>query len=263
MFAKLLDDAAVFPPGNFPLDEALERYHARVRTPRAEFVGPLLLPPGMIEPALAQPRPLIITVIGRPAAPLDTVLTAAHAVADHAGHSLVGIEIGHSDRWREVLDLGVPVAVEVPADASGLALLDELADHADSQQVRAKLRTGSTQSTPVPPSTALAAFIIGCHARGLSFKLTGGLHHAVTVDLPDETQFGCLNVLSATGAVIGGADAAQATALLDDRDPDQVAARVRKSEPDGDAIRDLFQSYGCCDVDEPLDELRALGLIEA
>jgi hypothetical protein len=43
-FTALLDDAAVFPPGNLPLAEAVNAHHGHRRSAYAELVGPLVLP---------------------------------------------------------------------------------------------------------------------------------------------------------------------------------------------------------------------------
>src|SRR5690349_9033386 len=44
VFAGLLDDAAVFPPGNAPLSEAVERHRDHRAAWYAPMVGPLLVP---------------------------------------------------------------------------------------------------------------------------------------------------------------------------------------------------------------------------
>lgn len=256
LFDALIDDAAVFPPGSYPIDQALGRRVDRLATTDARFVGSFLVPPAMVERVLREAHPVPVVVIGRPGADLDQVLEAAGRVADDPVHALAGVQVGHGPQWQRVLELGVPVAIEVPAQGA-----DEQLNSLVPQrfQALAKLRTGATEHNPVPTAAQLAAFITGCHERGLSFKLTGGMHHALTHVEGAEREFGFLNVLVATDLVTRGA--AGAESVLDERDADTVVAAVRRI---GDAgrVRDLFQSYGCCDVDDPIHELRALGLIQ-
>src|SRR5258706_15580954 len=44
LLARLVDDAAVFPPGNAPLPEAVAAHHGHRAAWYADLVGPLLVP---------------------------------------------------------------------------------------------------------------------------------------------------------------------------------------------------------------------------
>ncbi|HRW02759.1 MAG TPA: hypothetical protein P5314_13375, partial [Tetrasphaera sp.] len=52
LFASLFDDAAVFPPGNSPLDTAVAEHRRLARGFHRDLIGPLLLPPAAIPAAL-------------------------------------------------------------------------------------------------------------------------------------------------------------------------------------------------------------------
>lgn len=262
LFTQLVDDAAVFPPGNFSLSEAIDRRSTRRGTPASDFVGPLLLPPRLIDEALEDHSGLVITVVGRPDAALGDVIAAAENVADAAGHALAGVEVAAGDGWERTLDLAVPVALEVPAGAAGRDLLPGIAGH--DGQVIAKLRTGSTPANDVPSVNDTAAFITECVQLGVAFKLTGGLHRAIahtagngTTDA--EEQFGFLGILLAVHAALMGGDVA---AALTDRDEASITDAIRAmSEADAVTARNVFTSFGCCDVLDPIRDLAALGLI--
>ncbi|HWC23231.1 MAG TPA: hypothetical protein VG502_13110 [Flexivirga sp.] len=262
LFTQLVDDAAVFPPGNFSLSEAIDRRSARRGTPASDFVGPLLLPPRLIDEALEDHSGLVITVVGRRETPLDEVIAAAENVADAAGHALSGLEVAAVDGWEKALDLSVPVAVEVPAGAAGRDLLPGIADH--EGQVIAKLRTGSTPANDVPSVPDTAAFITECVQLGIAFKLTGGLHRAIAHTAGDhatgaEEQYGFLGILLAVQAALLGGDV---SAALTDRDETSVTDAIRAmSEADAMTVRNVFTSFGCCDVFDPIHDLAALGLI--
>lgn len=257
LFTQLVDDAAVFPPGNFSLSEAIDRRSARRGTPTSDFVGPLLLPPRLIDEALGDHSGLVITVIGRRETPIADVITSAQDVAEAAGHALAGVEVAAVDGWEKALDLAVPVAVEVPAGATGRGLLPDLAQH--DGQVVAKLRTGSTPTDPVPSVDDGAAFITDCVRLGLPFKLTGGLHRALPHTDDGEEQFGFLGILLGVHAALLGGDVA---AALTDREEASISETIRSmSEADAVSARNAFTSFGCCDVLDPIRDLAALGLI--
>lgn len=265
LFAGLIDDAAVFPPGNFPLPEAISRRLAREGAPCQDLVGPLLLPPRLVPDALESPPSLAIAVVGRPDVPLADTLTAARAVAASPAHVLAGLEIGYASGWREALHLDAPLSVEVPA-AGFDTVLDDLSK-TDGDRVRAKLRTGSTPANPVPTPQQLADFIAGSIGRSLGFKLTGGMHRAVShrAATPDggEDQFGFLNVLLATDELSEGGSVTTAVEVLAQRDHGAVAALVAALDSARTTrTRSAFRSYGCCDVLDPIRDLSDLNLIE-
>ena len=98
-------------------------------------------------------------------------------------------------------------------------------------------------------------------AKGVAFKATAGLHHALRNTDPDTgfEQHGFLNLLAATGAALDGADEARLVTLLADRDAARVADGVRALTP---AVREAFRSFGTCSVTEPVEELTGLGLLD-
>jgi hypothetical protein len=146
--------------------------------------------------------------------------------------------------------------VEVPRRAGWEGALDVLA--ADGAE-RAKLRTGGMTADAHPSEAEVAAFIHACVVRGLAFKLTAGLHHAVRLTTGNGfEQHGVLNVLAAVAAALDGADVGELAGLLGARDPAPLLERVAAA--DHPRIRRSFASFGCCGVTEPLDELAALGL---
>ena len=184
-------------------------------------------------------------------------MAAAERVAGSTGHSLAGVEVAAVPGWEHVLELAAPVAVEVPAGTDGIALLPTIEQH--DGQVIAKLRTGSTPSTPVPTVGEVASFIAECIRIRMPFKLTGGLHRAIAHTTDGEDQFGFLGILLAVHAALTGGDIG---APLAGRDADTTRDAVLSlTEEDSKAARGVFTSFGCCDVLDPIHDLAALGLI--
>jgi hypothetical protein len=267
-FAGLLDDAAVFPPGNVPLADAVTAHYGHHRGAYADLTGPLVVPAASL-PALSllaeagEVLGLSVTLPGEPGA----VESAVAAAAGVDGAELVavetpvaaGVEIGE---LLSVLDATLPEGVtgyvEVPRDGRGVGVLDALA----GSRHRAKFRTGGVVPAAHPSEAELAGTLTGAVARGLSFKCTAGLHHAVRHTDGELEQHGFLNVLLATDAALRGAAAEDLVALLAERNAGVVAGQVAGLGADAlAAARGSFTSFGTCSVSEPRADLVRLGLL--
>jgi len=143
----------------------------------------------------------------------------------------------------------VPPGVEPPADAPAEVYLEGRIEPG----FRAKVRCGGTR---VPSVEELASFVRACREQGVVFKATAGLHHA----LPTDGEHGFLNLLAA--CVFGDEEAA----LDDDAfelDADSFRWRDRSGGPEELArVREeLFAGFGSCSFEEPVDGLKALGIL--
>jgi len=268
LFRALFDDAAAFPPGLAPIPQAIADYVARQSSSYADLVGPLLLPVSSIEDFLhlERPRSVDVALIGGPGIDLALVADARSRLDVDPGVTLVGVEIGWSRDWHQALGWNASLSIEVPPGAEQGRALSELQEHAtETNLVQAKFRTGATTDTPVPTPTELATFIRACVDHDLGFKLTGGLHHALSQVTPDgEDQFGFLNVIAATRwALAHGAEVPEMRSILSQRDPlPTVDIITRMSEADASVLRAFFTAYDCCGVMDPIGDLARLGLIE-
>jgi hypothetical protein len=280
-YADLVDDAAIFPPGNVALPEAVADFLERRSEWYAGLVGPFVISdirlPDLIEVAdeLDPQDPLPTTVVITGGA--GSVLPAAKWATGSGLLSLRGLEIALRDpddlagnarrvaaavdeaRDDGVLDDEVPVYVELPhvgSTASWLAAADVVAEH----EFRLKFRTGGVEADLFPNSHALARWIDAALDRETSFKCTAGLHNAVrhTGETGFEHQ-GFLNVLLATGHAFDGGGTEDITALLEERDGQALAAMVDEDELV--RARRWFRSFGSCSVLEPLEDLIELGLL--
>lgn len=269
LFARLIDDAAVFPPGLAPLPQAVADHLAGADHPSADLVGPLLIAASSAPELrdLDRAAALRVVLIARVGTPLATVSDGLETLAGLADIDVAAVEIGWSEHWQDALAWGRPVTVEVPRESASLATaLAELGAHRGSSEVliQAKLRTGSTPAQPVPTSAELAHFIASCVEADQRFKLTGGLHHVLAHTTADgEDQHGLLNVLAATHQAIQGAQAPAVESTLAGRDARALVAAVADlTSAEATAVRGLFTAYGCCGVLDPIGELAALGLID-
>lgn len=272
LFDRLVDDAAVFPPGSAPLTEAVAAHRRHRVAWYSGLVGPLLLPASALSDApalLSDGERLAIGVIGDvPLGKLATIVDdldprldvrqVEAAVAKRGEDPQPGLsELTELARRRPDVD----VYAEVPLTWGLLGALDEIArERAAGIRIAAKFRTGGLAAELFPTPVELAAVICACRDRELPFKLTAGLHHALRHTDP-ETGFshhGFLNVLAASSVAAAGAEVAAVAELLADTDPVLVVDPIRAGH---DRERPLWTGFGSCSVGEPLADLIQLGLM--
>lgn len=283
---NLVDDAAIFPPGNAPLEEAARAHRKHRSAEYAPMVGSFVISDLRL--------PELIDVLDEldddPAEPLSpfavTVVVTGGAggvepAVRWAGGSplmrLSGVEIalrdeddlpGNARRVLAAVDAAgvdpdeVAVAVEPPRVPHGpghgwLTALDELA----MAGVRTKFRTGGADPDAFPGPGELAAGIAAALDRELPFKCTAGLHHAIGWHDPEigADNHGFLNVLLATRRCLDGAEPADVEEVLRERSAEMLLGMVEAEELT--RARRWFTSFGSCSMLEPHDDLVELGLI--
>ena len=270
LFAGIVDDAALFPPGSAPMAAALAEHAHHRRAPYAGLVGPFLCPTtrvGELQDTLPAEQVLALALVVDAEA-ADTGEAIAAAGSDDR-ISLVAVEAPHARLGHDAATLGANVR-RLPSvtgflevDRHDVAMSLDLVAPSGGWQA-AKFRTGGTTAAAFPTEAELAAFLVAGVERGLPFKLTAGLHHVVRTTDPDTgfEQHGLLNVLVATADALAREDLDIIVASLAERDVDRLVDRVRSwSELDCLAIRGSFRSFGCCGVTDPIDELAELGLV--
>jgi hypothetical protein len=271
-WTALVDDAAIFPPGDAPLHEAAAAHTGRRSDPWADLVGSFAVRDTDLPLLRGTPARLSVVVTGGAGQ-----VSGPAAMCQRLGLDLAGLEIALRDlddlagNARRVVAAvvaaqadgaladDVPVYVELPQDEPGAGWL-RAADEVTSAGLRLKFRTGGLASDAFPDAPTLAAWIDAALDRETPFKCTAGLHHAVRHVADDGfDHHGFLNVLLATRRAFDGATAEEVVATLDDRDPASVAAAAREADLAG--ARRWFTSFGSCSVTDPVDDLRALGLL--
>ncbi len=287
LFAGLCDDAALFPPGNAAVPDAVPAHLAHRRAWFAPLVGPFLVGAdkvGEVGAAAEEPLDVVLVVRGGPGA-LAGALAEAHRwpvlrlVAVELGPDAKGTTAEAAARGRAALERELPHGVagvlelrrghggaDTAPHAAPHAALDAALDTVAGSPYRAKYRTGGLEPAAFPGVPELAAFVTGCSRRGLPFKCTAGLHHAVRHTDPATgfTHHGFLNILAATGAAASGEGLTTVSGLLGSHSGEELAKAVVDLTPEQVArTRALFTAYGTCSIAEPLGDLTALGLIEA
>jgi hypothetical protein len=286
-----IDYAGLFPPAALDMAGAVERYARYRRGPDAWALGRFVVPVarlGELEAAVAALDPAArgagawrLNALAVP--PLGPAFAAVSAFNQAgAGRSAwpariesIDVKVSSRDEIGQV-----PAApdieryVECPVDDG----LEDLLDAAAAAGVRAKVRTGGTTPDAIPPPAAVGRFLAACARRRLPVKATAGLHHAFRSIRPltDEPaartamMHGFLNVLVAAAlADAHGLDDDRVTEVLEESSPREFAFSddaitwrgLRVGPAHLGASSRLGRSFGSCSFEEPLDDLRALGLL--
>ncbi len=255
------DDAAVFPPGNLPLPQAVTQHRQHLTSSHAELVGPFVVAGaglGELAGLLETGDPLAIHVT----TDRGEIATALARLDEVPKVRLVALEVrldAQDEPERVVGELEsfierATIYLELPRDGRRAALLAAMA----GTGLRAKLRTGGMQASDFPSSTELATAVVAVVESGLGFKATAGLHHALPT--PERqlgvTQHGFLNLLLAVGAARAGAPVDTVRGWLEAQHAEVVPA-VRELDVE---VRDSFDSFGTCSIADPLADLVRLGL---
>ena len=166
------------------------------------------------------------------------------------------------ETWLERVSEFVPEdVVRVVEPRRGVGWLDgvrKVIEHGS----RPKIRCGGQSVENFPSTDELAEFIsVVAGTPGASFKATNSLHRAVRHTDPGSglTHHGFLNLLVAVARCQAGEDVADA---LDCGDGDKLAAEAAAlNETSVRALRGLFASYATPELDEPVADLKGLGLL--
>lgn len=274
LFRHLVDDAAMFPPGDLPLTEAVIAHRTHRQSPYADLVGLFVCTDEDLMKVAAES-----TGPGR--------LQVAVVITGGAG----GIEpaVRYGDRSHDIDVRAIEVRLRAEDDLSRNALrvvracddcLDEETAYVEiglegaweraldvvaDAGYAAKLRTGGLDASLFPSENQVAAFITACLDREVAFKCTAGLHNAVRHTAADTgfEHHGFLNVLLATRASLDGASQDELVAVLASRDGEALAAQARDlSEEQAAGTRRWFTSFGSCSIEDPRHDLTGLSLLE-
>jgi hypothetical protein len=241
LLANLIDYAGLYPPASLPLEVVLERYRGFRASPESWMLNRLVLPAARL-----------------PEARLDPAWRVTLLVEDDPGPLPTQVETLETKNLN--LESTLPVYYEAPL--------------VDLSRAFAKVRTGGLTPDAIPSAAALAEFL----SRRVPFKATAGLHHPLrserpltyALDSPRAPMHGFLNVFAAAVLAWHGAGAPLLIELLEER----AAATLQFSDDAlvwrghrvttaqiAEARRAFAHSFGSCSFEEPVSELRELGLL--
>ncbi len=219
LFAGLVDDAAMFPPGNASAAEAVRAHLEHRQAWYAPMIGPLVVPDTALRQVLrAEPVEVLGEALRQAQGTLDVSVIntgGAGGLLGLARREIPGVRVvavesalrdldnlaGNAARVASAageLDESVAVFVEIPYAPGWERAVDEV----EAAGLLAKIRTGSPDNSGTPAYTQLAEQLSVLVEADLPFKATAGLHHAQPTAGPDPdrpVQHGFLNLLAGGG----------------------------------------------------------------
>jgi hypothetical protein len=265
LFAELIDDAALFPPGDAPMADAVPAHLTHDSGPYRGLLGRFLCPVSKLPelmPLLREDEGLRLGLIADTG--LDGLLAAFVALDEDDRLILEAAEIRHPGERLDELEEKLPYGVEAYIEIAPADMRSQLPTLTGRELLHAKLRTGGLTAEAFPTPLAVAEFLVGCADLEVGLKCTAGLHHAVRHTDPETgfTHHGFLNVLLAAERAGDGAEIEDVAAVLALTDGAELAEHVKAlTVEDAARTRDLFHGYGSCSFQEPIDDLAGLGLL--
>jgi hypothetical protein len=230
LLERLFDHAPLFPPASLPLGDAI-REDERAQSSAASFaLGRLVWPAARFAEA-----------------PLDRELSVVLDGSFEPDARVAAVEVPPRGDVDAAAALADEVYVEVPLDDE----LDQSLAVIEASGLRAKVRCSADEAGHLP------WFLLECRARGIVFKATAGLHHALSTG----AEYGFLNLLA---AVVFEDDAALREAGGARFEVTAETFRWGDRSAGAEQITDArgrFHSIGTCSFFEPLEELERLGIL--
>jgi len=136
-----------------------------------------------------------------------------------------------------------------------------------------KLRCGGVTAKEFPTVDEIAEIIRACHQFGVPLKATAGLHHPIRHFSNDvkNTMHGFINLIGAIVLMNNNMlDLDQIRQILSDENSESFMFSddtfswgniISKSDQIYKARAQSFVSYGSCSFDEPIDDLKTLGIL--
>ncbi|MBM7857677.1 MULTISPECIES: hypothetical protein [Lentzea] len=270
LLARLVDDAALFPPGNASMPDAV-RGHLDGRVGEwSGVMGLFLCPASRLAELITElikvkpPKPIALSLV------IDTGLGGVPKAVSivESRSELLALRMVEmpapsdvDEVWLERVSEFVPEDVirVVEPRRGGSEWLDgvrRVIEHGSWP----KLRCGGLSQENFPSVDEVADFLSVVSGGGVAFKATAGLHKAVRhTDEQGFTHHGFLNLLVATARSLSGRDVREALASTD---AEALTAEAKAlSDQAAHAVRGVFASYGSCSLAEPIADLEELGLL--
>jgi hypothetical protein len=245
LLERLIDHAALFPPASMSMEEALAEDRAARASEYAWMLDRFVCPATRLGELDGLGAPVSVVLDGEldaPAAAIEMrlseprpdsreLLRAAARLRELCPE--VYFELVLAERWRD----------DLPAAIGAIAAVG----------ARVKLRCGGAV---VPSTEQVALVLVSCREAGVQMKATAGLHHP----LRSGGEHGFLNLLC--GAVFAHRGAPAVRELLEAESLDALPLDSLGEEEVRVARDRLFKGFGSCSWREPVDDLRALGVLE-
>lgn len=289
LFSEMIDYAGLFPPAQLTMAEAVINFAAYRNSNYSWMLGRFIVPAARLGEFWESADEFVSRGSGEPwrlsvlaGEDINETLRIVNDFnAKHSSRVVIDcLEVKAStvskiDNTVEGLPGGVVAYFEVSMKDGFGELVAELA----LKGQRAKIRTGGVTHELFPSSHEIVRFVRTCMAANVPFKATAGLHHPIrcfrpltyAADAPMGTMHGFLNMLLMTGFAREGFRPNILEDVMEDEFEEVFAFAPNAVSWRNDHVLDLAQitrlrtkgmnSFGSCSFDEPIADLRALGLL--
>ncbi len=289
LMAEAIDYAGLFPPAGLSMPEAVINYATYRNSNYNWMLGRFVVTAARLAEFYESARDFIsrddgnewrVSVVGG-----QNIYDAVRQIEDFNVSSGPGVVCDALEIKASTPALIESAARSIPDNltvyyelATDDTMPDLIAAIADTGQC-AKIRTGGITPEAFPRSTDIIRFVRTCLAANVPFKATAGLHHPIRCfkpltyesDSPTGTMHGFLNLFLMTGFAREG----YRLSFLEDVMEEEFN-EVFRFEDQAAVWRDDFNlniwqlealrqkgihSFGSCSFDEPVAELRKLGVL--
>lgn len=226
LLTRAVDYAGLYPPAALALAEVIGNYDRYLASTETWMLNRLVLPLSTLNQVSLGERWRVTLLVDDEPGPLPVQVETLET--------------------RAARRLSLPTYCEAPLDLI--------------QDAYAKIRTATLATED------LATFLSVAAKRRIPFKATAGLHHPIR----SAEMHGFLNLFVAATLAWAGMDHSTLMQLLDETDPQAFAFRNdgllwRNWRASTDEVirarRDFVHSFGSCSFEEPVSDLKTLGLL--
>lgn len=289
LLSEIIDYAGLFPPSQLSMAEAVINYATYKNSNYNWMLGRFVVPASRLEEFIENAQDFIShdTKSGWRLCVLagediyETMRQIENFNARNASRVLCDVlevkanTTSKIENTAKVLPDYVTAYFELPLNENLGDLVSALAINGQN----AKIRTGGITSDAFPPTAEIIRFIRTCLAANVKFKATAGLHHPIRCfkpltydsDAPEGTMHGFLNLFLAVGFARAGFKATLIEELMEDEFPENLSFSEGGVTWHRDYILTVSQlrhlreesigSFGSCSFDEPISDLREIGLL--
>jgi|SoiMethySBSTD1v2_1073268.scaffolds.fasta_scaffold377573_2 hypothetical protein len=288
LLSQIIDYAGLFPPSQATMSEAVLNFSIYRNSNFGWMLGRFVVPAARLD----EFRDVARDFVSRDGDPWRLSVVAGEDINDTVrqvtafnkenGPSIIcdvlevkANTVSKIDNTVKAVPEGITTYFEISTGDAFVDLVTSLA----MQGQRAKLRTGGVTHDDFPSSREIIRFVRTCMAANVPFKATAGLHHPMRCfrpltyaeNAPQGTMHGFLNVLLMTGFARESFRVGVLEEIMEEefeevftfnekgvmwRDehflPTEHLDRVRRKG---------MVAFGSCSFDEPVEDLRHLGLL--
>jgi len=287
LLSQIIDYAGLFPPAQLAMPDAVLNYATYRKSNYAWMLGRFVVPAARLGEFTEVAREFVsrdgeqwhlAVVAGEDINETLRAITAFNETNAGIVADVVEVRantVSKIENTVKALSEGVTAYFEISTGEAFVELVTTLS----VRRQRAKLRTGGVTPEAFPASREIIRFVRSCMAANVPFKATAGLHHPLrcfkpltyAADSPKGTMHGFLNMLMMTGYARESFRPGVLEEIMEEEFEEVFEFTDKGAIWRGEHFLSLghlerlrtkgMNAFGSCSFDEPVADLRALGLL--